>query len=163
LGHFAILISAGFFDNNNGDNFDEFSDQFVALLIPLFISVFDSSNLILASSSIECCRRRQQYRKQTIREAIIIHIITNSKLKRIGKRILRDFRDDFVVVAVIIVISFDFVVNAVSVVVFGDVIFIVLIQSVFVAINMGVIDIGSSVCSLLVEVVSSIVVDMDVF
>ncbi len=95
---------------------------------------------------------------------------------------MRDFRDDFVVVddenekfvvltaevldlditvvAVIIVISFDFVVNAVSVVVFGDVIFIVSIQSVFVAINMGVIDIGYIVSSLLVEFVSSIVVDI---
>jgi hypothetical protein len=95
---------------------------------------------------------------------------------------LRDFRDDFVVVddenekfvvltaevldlditviAVIIGASIDCVITAVSVVVFGDVIFIVSIQSVFVAINMGVIDIGYIVSSLLVEFVSSIVVDI---
>ncbi len=95
---------------------------------------------------------------------------------------MRDFRDDFVVVddenekfvvltaevldlditviAVIIGASIDCVITAVSVVVFGDVIFIVSIQSVFVAINMGVIDIGYIVSSLLVEFVSSIVVDI---
>jgi len=177
LGHFAILILLGCVDNNDGDCFDELSDPFLSLLPLLFVSVFDLSNSVLASSSIERCRRRQQYRKQTTRAAIIIHIITNSKLKRIGKRILRDFRDDFVVVdgendrflvliaevldlditvdavvVFIIVTSFDGVITAVLLVVFGDVISIISIQSVFVAINVGVIDIESSVCSLFVDI-----------
>jgi hypothetical protein len=89
---------------------------------------------------------------------------------------LRDFCDDFVVVdgendrfavltaevldlditvdavvVFIIVTSFDCVITAVSPVVFGDIISIVSIQSVFVAINVGVIDIESSICSLLID------------
>ncbi len=87
---------------------------------------------------------------------------------------MRDFRDDFVVVdsendrfavltaevldldinvdvVFIIVTSFDCVITAVSPVVFGDIISIISIHSVFVAINVGVIDIESSICSLLID------------
>jgi hypothetical protein len=68
---------------------------------------------------------------------------------------------DIIVVAVIVVISFNFVVNVVSVVVFRDSISVVSIQLVFVVVSMNVIDVGASNCSVLVDVVL-IVVIMDV-
>ncbi len=161
---------------------NESSDQLVSLSVLLYASEFVLSNSVIASS-IKCRRLRQQCKRQIIIAIIVTHIIANSRLTRISKRILKTFCVglvvvvgmnnsfvvltveilylDIIVVAVIVVISFNFVVNVVSVVVFRDSISVVSIQLVFVVVSMNVIDVGASTCSVLVDVVL-IVVIMDV-